>query len=112
MEIALFRQLDKKVKTIFLNYYIDIQNTICSYGVFTIIPQQKEVDFSPYWFQPNADLIDHIDLDFYVYSSEIVLLQRWPAEETRLKALIRPFSPTVSAFCDQINTPRFKTNEN
>lgn len=55
----------------------------------------KEIDLAPYWFQPVTELGNHIELDLFVWSSQIVILQRWPEEESRLKAPIRPFSPMV-----------------
>ena len=42
-----------------------------------------------------TDLQNHIELDLYVWSSKIVILQRWPSEESRLKSPIRPFPPMV-----------------
>ncbi len=52
----------------------------------------KEVDIVPYSFVPTPDFSKQIDFSIPLGIEYYNLLQQWPKEESRLTAIIRPFS--------------------
>ena len=55
----------------------------------------QESDFAPYLFQTSRQLLERTALTNPVWIFDVSLLQKFPAEESRLKIEIKPFSPMV-----------------
>ena len=62
----------------------------------SIYNSKQEVDIVPYLFEMLPFNLKHMQLMLYpIYIGGVSMLQTWPAEESRLKVIIRPFDTWV-----------------
>lgn len=65
------------------------------YILYTDLSILQKVDFVPYPFDQESDILKHMALSNAVWIGPTILMQPWPEEESRLKVTIRPFQSTV-----------------
>lgn len=59
----------------------------------------------PYLFEVIPDMVEHMELALYpMYIGGFTLLQPWPAEENRLKIIVRPLDQWVSLESEYVKT--------